>query len=259
MYLFVYKTIHKNGKFYIGRHETDNINDNYLGSGTWVKSIKNKKLLSREILEFSNNIEELKLLEEYYIEFNWNNPNCMNYRISSEGFTSEESKKLCKSRVINGTHPFMTRSDGTNLTQDRVANGTHPFMTRPDKTNLAQDRVANGTHNWQGPEHNKKMLEAGVHPFMKRKDGSSLSSDRVKNGTHHFLTRSDGTSITQDTVKNGTHNWVKQKGTVACYDRGGNYIRLDKEKYNSQQGIMNNWEFVTITSHEGIRRKQLRR
>jgi len=64
MYLFIYKTSHKNGKFYIGRHETNNLNDDYLGSGNWVKSIKDKSTLVREIIDYSDNIDDLKKLEE---------------------------------------------------------------------------------------------------------------------------------------------------------------------------------------------------
>lgn len=85
MYLFVYKTIHQNGKFYIGRHQTDNLNDGYFGSGKWVKSIKEKTLLSRYILQEANNFEELCFLEQKYIDIHWNDPNCMNYVKSSIG------------------------------------------------------------------------------------------------------------------------------------------------------------------------------
>ena len=40
MYL-IYKIQHRNGNYYIGRHKTDDQNDDYIGSGTWSKSIKN--------------------------------------------------------------------------------------------------------------------------------------------------------------------------------------------------------------------------
>jgi predicted GIY-YIG superfamily endonuclease len=33
-YHFVYITRHKNGKYYVGRHSTDDLNDGYIGSGT---------------------------------------------------------------------------------------------------------------------------------------------------------------------------------------------------------------------------------
>lgn len=56
---FVYKnSSSKDGKFYIGKHSTDNLEDGYLGSGNWVRSHINKHksdhYLSREIIEFCN-------------------------------------------------------------------------------------------------------------------------------------------------------------------------------------------------------------
>lgn len=41
---FIYKTISPSGKFYISRHSTNNIDDGYLGSGKWIRSIRNKSV-----------------------------------------------------------------------------------------------------------------------------------------------------------------------------------------------------------------------
>lgn len=94
MYLLIYKTTHVNGKFYIGRHSTKNLNDRYFGSGKWVKSIKNKNELSREILKEANSFEELCALEEYYIQLYWDDPLCMNYKKSSTGADFGETNPM---------------------------------------------------------------------------------------------------------------------------------------------------------------------
>lgn len=90
IYHFVYKTTHINGKYYIGRHTTKKLNDNYYGSGLWVKSIKDKTNLSRSIIAHANNIEQLIIFEEYYINLHWDDPNCMNYSKSSIGAADGE-------------------------------------------------------------------------------------------------------------------------------------------------------------------------
>ncbi len=257
MYLFVYKTTHINGKYYIGRHQTENLNDGYLGSGKWIKSIKNKSTLSKEIIKEAKSFEELCELEEYYINLYWDDPLCMNYLKSSGGWTSEDVKQM----VEKGTHPSQRRPDGTSHATDRVENGTHNLQRRPDGTSLQTDRVKNGTHHFlarpDGASHNTDRVNLGIHPFQTRPDGTSLQTDRVKNGTHHLLSRPDGTSVTSDRVKNGTHNFLGNKGYIACYNDKGEYKRIQKGQYYSQLGPMDNWEWVHMNSKEGKRRKLL--
>ena len=62
---FIYKTTHtESGKYYIGRHSTENEQDGYLGSGKWIRSIKDKSKLSREIIGYYNSFDELILAEQ---------------------------------------------------------------------------------------------------------------------------------------------------------------------------------------------------
>lgn len=83
---FTYKTTHANGKFYVGRHSTNDVNDNYFGSGKWVRSIKDKSLLKREILEVFDSFDELILAEKQLIESVIGQENCMNFNNNSVGF-----------------------------------------------------------------------------------------------------------------------------------------------------------------------------
>jgi hypothetical protein len=347
IYHFVYKTTHKNGKYYFGRHSTTNINDRYFGSGVWVQGIKDKSTLSREIVVEATTIEELCELEDYYIDLHWDDPLCMNKLKSSGGWTSEESKKVQKRRLEenrhpwqtrpdgssltldrtkrgenpfsrrpdgssvaqdrtkNGDNPFSRRSDGTSVTSDRVNNGTHHWLTRPDGTNVntdrvekgthpwqkradgssasqeaqlrkvkegthpwqsrldgsnfAKDRVNNGTHNWltrpDGTNVNTDRVEAGTHNFLKRPDGTSLTSDRVENGTHPWQTRPDGSNLAKDRVENGTHPFLELKNTVSCVDKTGKCLRIPSDKFYSQTGPKETWEWVGITSKIGKQRR----
>ena len=69
---FCYITINlKNGKRYIGSHSTNNIDDNYLGSGKLIiKAVKKygRENFKREILKKCKTIEEARKLEESYIK-----------------------------------------------------------------------------------------------------------------------------------------------------------------------------------------------
>jgi len=88
MYNYTYKTKHVNGKYYVGRHSTDNLDDGYLGSGTWVRQIQDKSLLSKEILSFFDSFEDLLEAEKVLISEHIDHKHNMNFNSSSVGFST---------------------------------------------------------------------------------------------------------------------------------------------------------------------------
>lgn len=71
-YHFIYQTMNiVNGKIYVGCHSTDDLNDDYLGSGVSLsKAIQKygKAAFERSILEFAETYDELLLLEKRYVD-----------------------------------------------------------------------------------------------------------------------------------------------------------------------------------------------
>lgn len=86
MHHFIYKTISSSGKYYIGRHSTSNLDDGYMGSGKWVRSISDKSSLTRVILEEFSSFEDLLIAEKEYIARCIDDPLNMNFNDSSVGF-----------------------------------------------------------------------------------------------------------------------------------------------------------------------------
>jgi len=89
-YHFIYKTTNLvNGKFYVGMHSTDNLNDDYFGSGKRIHYSVNKHGRNNhkvEILEFLPSREELKKREaEVVNEELLADPLCMNLKFGGEG------------------------------------------------------------------------------------------------------------------------------------------------------------------------------
>jgi group I intron endonuclease len=106
-YHYLYKTTNLiNGKFYYGMHSTDNLEDGYTGSGTYLKRSINKYGINNfqiEILEFFDNrgslVEaERSLISQEYI----NNKSCYNVRRGGiGGFPEGASTKGALVRVAN--------------------------------------------------------------------------------------------------------------------------------------------------------------
>lgn len=99
-YHYIYKTTcNVTGKYYIGMHSTDNLNDGYLGSGKrlWNSLKKHgKENHSIEILEHYDNREDLKNREaELVNEDCIKDTMCLNLSLGGEGgFHNDEHRKL---------------------------------------------------------------------------------------------------------------------------------------------------------------------
>ena len=89
-YHFIYKTTNLlSGRYYIGMHSTDDLNDGYLGSGTLLRRSINKhgkENHSIEILEFLNSREELAAREKEIVSLQEiAKKECMNLKVGGSG------------------------------------------------------------------------------------------------------------------------------------------------------------------------------
>lgn len=89
-YHYIYKTINLlSGKYYIGMHSTNNLEDGYMGSGKRLRYSINKYGKENhkvKILEFFNSREELKKREEEIVNLNEiAKIDCMNLKVGGYG------------------------------------------------------------------------------------------------------------------------------------------------------------------------------
>ena len=107
-YHFIYKTINVNGKYYIGMHSTDNLDDGYLGSGQRLwHAIKKygKENFKRETLEFLPDRSSLKTREKQIVnEELINDPLCMNISLGGTGTPYGASFPNRKSSPLSESH-----------------------------------------------------------------------------------------------------------------------------------------------------------
>jgi hypothetical protein len=228
---FIYKTTHKNGKYYVGRHSTENIDDGYIGSGKWPRSLKNKNDVVREIVEYADNIEDLIVLEGKYLREHFGQPGCMNATPDPIGWDSEHNPmkdpevaakisgenhwtRTSPENILRGDEHWMNKNptakrkfiedhpnkDGRNA-KLAMKRGTHINLTN----NPSTQRSRNGTHQWFadenglsiGSETNKKRIAAGTHNLL----GPEENKRRVDAGTHNWL----GPAANKKMLEAGTH------------------------------------------------------
>jgi hypothetical protein len=89
-YHYIYKTTNMlSGRYYIGMHSTDDLNDGYLGSGTLLRRSINKhgrENFKIEILEFVNSREELAAREKEIVSLQEiAKKECMNLKVGGNG------------------------------------------------------------------------------------------------------------------------------------------------------------------------------
>lgn len=101
-YIYIVVCTNKNsrwyGHYYIGKHSTNNLDDNYIASGTKIRKYLKKypNDYYRKILEYSNTEEELNNLEYNYIHGLLNTSKCLNLVEGGGGHSkpqSEETKR----------------------------------------------------------------------------------------------------------------------------------------------------------------------
>ena len=118
---YIYKITNEiNGKIYIGKHSTDDLNDGYMGSGVVLKQAIKKygvENFTKEILEFCDKEVELNDLEKHYIDKYKSTDKSIGYNLTPGGdgnpgffnkgkHHSEETKKKIGESVKGDKNGF---------------------------------------------------------------------------------------------------------------------------------------------------------
>lgn len=158
-YHFIYKTTNLlSGKYYIGMHSTDDLNDGYLGSGTLLRRSLNKygkENHSIEILEFLNSREELVAREKDIVSLQEiAKKECMNLKVGGEGGNVgkygkhlggdnfEKHRNLLKT---NNEYLEKFKAKCKESIRRRIEEGTH--------------RTWKDNYDWKGKKHKSVTIE----------------------------------------------------------------------------------------------------
>lgn len=190
MYFIVYKTTNLvNGKFYIGKHQTHNLDDGYLGSGKLLKRAIEKYGFSnfkREVLFHCQSKDELESKErELVTEDLVNSSDCYNLKLGGEGGFDYHNSDSEKQRRKN----LLSQAAQRELMKD-------PIWAAKRNENLSRalrksDKVkANGAAR-RGIPTNRKTMLGKTHSEHTRKMMSIAAS--VNNSQKGTYWATDGT------------------------------------------------------------------
>jgi len=199
---FVYVTTNIiNGKQYIGSHATNNLNDDYIGSGrVFLKAIQKygKQNFQRKILQECDNILEARKLEaDYIIKYNTLVPN--GYNVSDAGgwgYLGSSHGPLTRQR-ISEANKGKKRSNETkrklsDASKKRIGD-KHPFWGKRHKketlekiSNSRKGLTAKEKHHYFGKHRDEETKNKisdtlkGFHPSEEVKNKLSKAGKNVK-------------------------------------------------------------------------------
>jgi len=197
-----------NGKQYVGDHSTNNLNDNYLGSGrpAFNNAIKKygKENFRKKILEFFNTKKEAFDAQEKYIKLYKSHVSQNGYNISRKGghgvkdCISEETKKKL-SIASKNWHSIVGFSEETKLQLSKSLKGKNVGKIRTEKQKRKYSEISSGVNNSMfGKKHTKESKEKMSKSAKLRK------SNGMKNKNH-----SEETKQKIRNSKKGTIPWNK--------------------------------------------------
>jgi hypothetical protein len=176
---YIYKIEHPNGKYYLGRHSTKNIDDGYMGSGKWVRSLKDPKVLTKTIIEECQDVGELFATEKRYINEYISDPLCMNFNNNPVGFASgtlnpasSDSEKERK-KLQRGERNGMYQKKHTAVSRNKMSEsrkGSVPWNKGKTFTKTVNNQVP-----WN------KGVKTGIQTFTGR-NHSPETINKMKEG-----------------------------------------------------------------------------
>lgn len=190
MFYYLYEIKNKvNNKIYVGVHQTKDINDGYMGSGTVINNAYKKygkEMFVKTILEYFDTREDMIQREKEIVNedfllrddtynvrrggtggFDYINKNGLN--INRYERTDEWKANLSERMKIDNPskHPDATERMSA-ATKKVMARGTHPFLDSAKQRELSNRVRKDGRSKSEvSKETATRMVENGTHSFLK--------------------------------------------------------------------------------------------
>ena len=166
-YHYIYKTTNLiNGKYYIGMHSTDNLNDEYIGSGKrlWYSINKyGKENFKCEILEFLPDRVTLKEREKELVnEDVLKDKMCLNIKIGGEGGNLGINGEHLGGDKFKAAHLYWETPENKERLKKRASENC--------KRLWKEGKFHNFNYDWTGKKHKEETkIKIGVANSMNQK------------------------------------------------------------------------------------------
>jgi hypothetical protein len=187
-YHYIYKTTNVlSGRYYIGMHSTDNLEDGYLGSGTRLRRAINKhgaENFKREILEYCKSRELLKAREENIVSLEEiAKVDCLNLKVGGYGGLSSGEHRL---KFVDAGHKK----------HQWLLNNNIDYKKKHDETLLKSlinnHRLGKITPpNWSGKKHSEETK----HKMSESSKGMGKGEDNSQFGSCWITNESESKKI----------------------------------------------------------------
>jgi hypothetical protein len=129
MFYIVYRTVNTiNGRFYIGVHQTNHLDDFYIGSGVLLKTAVRKygkENFTREIIKICETEEEMFRMEEELVVTNDENP--MSYNVATGGRSGGNNRRAFLMKTDSEYRTTVIENIKCGLQKYKEKNGHLPF------------------------------------------------------------------------------------------------------------------------------------
>lgn len=202
-----------NGKMYIGKHQTDNIDDNYFGSGKILKYALQKygkHNFRREWIMFCENAEEMDMAERMFVDETW--------------ILRSDTYNLCKGG--EGGHTW---------------SGCHPMLGKKH-TESARKKISLSSSGEKNHNFGKKVSVETRNKISKARTGQPSKFKGKKNPkismalTGHLVSKECRWKISA--ANKGKQAWNKSRcDPVLQLSKDGKVIREWSSKFEAKSSL----------------------
>lgn len=220
MFYAIYKITNKiNGKYYIGKHQTNNLDDGYMGSGILIKRAIKKygpSNFDKEILFIFDNAEDMNMKEIELVTIDLvEDGYCYNSGVGGQGGPhfkgrqhSEQTKEVLREKSSGKTASLETREKISLSNKNRVVSK----YTRKLISNKKIGSSNSTDNNTKISQSLKEYYVSGeVSVYERTQDIKKKTSDSMKK--YHLSKSADEKKLSEE-HKNKISQSVKEAGVI---------------------------------------------